>query len=75
MIDVIILWHNICQADRVGRKEGIPALHNEQLLRHYDLHHHDLGYVQTLHNDDADTILPNPPTERLSMHKACHVSE
>ena len=37
VLDVVILWHCICQTHCVAWKEGVPALHDEQLLRHYHL--------------------------------------
>lgn len=37
MLNVIIVWHSICQADCTAREEGFPALHDEQFLGHYHL--------------------------------------
>ena len=38
VLDIVILGDNICETDSVGCKEGIPGLHDEELLRHYHLH-------------------------------------
>ena len=37
MLNVIIVWHSIGQADCTAWEEGFPTLHDEEFLGHYHL--------------------------------------